>query len=246
MNSKLVDETINFCSNILDSSVSKTIKCGSNLSTPQISQEYDQRKNVKKKLDKQLTDERKQLHENYNSFKLYNEFLHRNNKTPPTTPTQWAKATTLIAGDSMLHGIDENRLSGAKPNSFKVRIFRGATIDDMKDFLKPYLKRSPTNIILHVGTNNSINDSSSVILNKLLSLKNFIHTELPESNVILLNIIDRLDNGIARLKISNFNKRLNYLKIDTVDDSSISLEHLNGVGLHLNRHGEGKFAMNLI
>ena len=62
----------------------------------------------------------------------------------------------------MLHEIDENRLSGAKPNSVKVRIFRGATIDDMKDFLKPYLKRSPANIILHVRTNNNINDSHQV------------------------------------------------------------------------------------
>ena len=147
MNSKLVDETINSCSsNILDSSVSKTINCGSNLSTPQISEEYDQKKkNVKKKLDEQLADVRKQLHENYNSFKSNNELRHYQNKTPPTTPTQWAKETTLIAGDSMLHEIDENRLSGTKPNSVKVRIFQGATIDDMKDFLKPYLKCSPTN-----------------------------------------------------------------------------------------------------
>ena len=114
----------------------------------------------------------------------------------------------LIAGDSMLHEIDENRLSGANPNSVKVRIFWGATIDDTKDFLKPYLKRSPTNIILHVGTNNKFNDSSSVILNELLSLKNFTHTKLLESNVILSNIIDRSDTGIARLKISNFNQRL--------------------------------------
>ena len=239
LNSKLVDETINSCSNIINSS-------GSNLSIPQISEEYDQRKNVKKKLDEQLADIRKQLHKNYNSLKSNNELLHYHNKTPPTTLTPWAKGTTLIAGDSMLHEIDENRLSGAKPNSVKVRVFRGATIDDMEDFLKPYLKRSPTNIILHVGTNNSINDSSSVILNKLLSLKNFIHTELPESNVILSNIIDRSDNGIARLKILNFNKHLNSLKIDTIDNGNISSEHLNGSGLHLNRHGKGKLAMNLI
>ena len=86
----------------------------------------------------------------------------------------------------MLHEIDEKRLSGAKPNSVKVTIFRGATIDDMKDFLKSYLKRSSTNIILHVGTN-GINDSSSAILNKLLSLKSLIHTELPKLNVILSN-----------------------------------------------------------
>ena len=115
----------------------------------------------------------------------------------------------------------------------------------MKDFLKPYLKCSPTNIILHVGTNNSINDSSGVTLNKLLSLKNFIHTELPESNVILSNV-DRSDNGIAVLKILNFNKHLNFLKIYTVVNGNILSKHLNGSGLHLNRHGKGKVAMNLI
>ena len=85
LNSKLVEETINSCSNILNSSVSETVDCGSNLSTPQISEEYDQRKNVKKKLDEQLADVRKQLHENYNSFKSNNEFLHYQNKPPPTT-----------------------------------------------------------------------------------------------------------------------------------------------------------------
>ena len=113
----------------------------------------------------------------------------------------------------------------------------------MKDFLKPYFKRSPTNIILHVGTNNSINDSSSVILFNLL---NFIHTELPESNIILSNIINRSDNGLARLKISNFNKHLHSLKIDTIDNGNISSEHLNGSGFHLNRQGKGKLPMNLI
>ena len=145
----------------------------------------------------------------------------------------------------MLREIDENRLPGAKTNSAKVRVFSGATIDYMKDFLKPYLKRSPRNIILHVGTNNSVNDLSSVILNKLLSLKkNFIHTEFPDSSVILSNVIDRSDNSIVRLKISNFNKHFNSLKIDTIDSGNISLENLSGSGLHLNRYGKGKFAMN--
>ena len=145
----------------------------------------------------------------------------------------------------MLREIDENRLPGAKTNSAKVRVFSGATIDYMKDFLKPYLKRSPRNIILHVGTNNSVNDLSSVILNKLLSLKkNFIHTEFPDSSVILSNVIDRSDNSIVRLKISNFNKHFNSRKIDTIDSGNISLEHLSGSGLRLNRHGNGKFVMN--
>ena len=47
----------------------------------------------------------------------------------------------------MFHEIDENKLTGTKRNSGKFRIFRGATIDDMRDFLKPYLKLAPMNII---------------------------------------------------------------------------------------------------
>ena len=89
----------------------KTVNCGSNLSTPQISKECDERKIVKKKVDEQLADVRKQLHENCNSFKSNNELLHYYNKTPPTP---WAKGTKLIVGDSMLYEIVENRQSGAK------------------------------------------------------------------------------------------------------------------------------------
>ena len=69
LNSKLVDETINSCSNILNSSASETVSCGSNLSTPQISEEYDQRKNVKKKLNEQLADVRNGFHASRNRRK---------------------------------------------------------------------------------------------------------------------------------------------------------------------------------
>ena len=65
LNSKLVDEPINSCSNILNSSFSKTVNWESNLSTPQISEEYNQRKNVKKELDEQPADAKKQLYENH-------------------------------------------------------------------------------------------------------------------------------------------------------------------------------------
>ena len=72
-------------------------------------------------------------------------------------------------------------------------------------------------------------------------LKKIIHTELPESNAIFSNIMDRSNNDIRRLKISNsdLNKHLNSLKMDIIDNSYIS-------GLHLNRYGKGKLAMNLI
>ena len=98
--------------------------------------EFNQRKNVTKKLYYQLATKRKQPDKNYNSFKSYNEFPHNVNKTPPTTPTQLAKRTALIARDSIFFAIEKNRLSLTKANSFKVTIFRGATKNYMKDFLR--------------------------------------------------------------------------------------------------------------
>ena len=56
----------------------------------------------------------------------------------------------------------------------------------MKDFPEPHLKCSTANVILHAGAINSTNNLSNVILSKLLLPKNWIHTELPECNVILL------------------------------------------------------------
>ena len=56
------------------------------------------------------------------------EYLHNKNKTSPSTLTQYAKGTALIARHSILHDINENRLSRIKPNSMKVGIFPGATI----------------------------------------------------------------------------------------------------------------------
>ena len=57
-------------------------------------------------------------------------------------------------------------------------------------------------------------------------------------------MIDRSDNGIAMIKILNLNKHLNSLKMDIIEKSNISSEHLDGSSLHLNKNGKGKLAMN--
>ena len=65
----------------------------------------------------------------------------------------WPKNTILIAGDSMINGINEKRIS-TNFKSVKVRCFSGATIDDMYFNLIPLLKKKPATLVLHVGTNN--------------------------------------------------------------------------------------------
>ena len=93
----------------------------------------------------------------------------------------------------MLAGIEQKRISGNR--KVKVRIFPGATTHDMCDYLKPLLKKNPDNIILHIGTKTSVNETSRDILNGTLSLKNFSEKLRPKCKIIVSNIIYRSDNG---------------------------------------------------
>ena len=63
----------------------------------------------------------------------------------------WKKGTTLIMGDSILSGLRESKMSRRK--TIKVRTFPGATINDMKFFVVPLLKKKPDKVIIHVSTN---------------------------------------------------------------------------------------------
>ena len=104
----------------------------------------------------------------------------------------------------------------------------------MYDYLKPLLKQNPDNIILHVGNNNSVNDTSRDILNEILSLKNFIEKLCTTWKVIVSNLIYRSDNGKASLTGKNVNHHLHALNIDVVDNRNTGGNCLNNSGLHLN------------
>ena len=84
----------------------------------------------------------------------------------------WPKNTILIARDSMINGINKKRIS-TNFKSVKVRCFSGATIDDMYFNLIPLLRKKPAALVLHVGTNNSSNETSFQIYDKLLNLVHF-------------------------------------------------------------------------
>ena len=99
----------------------------------------------------------------------------------------------------MLPEIVERRIPGNR--SVKVLIFPIATTHEINDFLKPLLKKNPDNIILHTGTNNSVNETSLKILNGILSLKYCIEKLCPTRKVIVPNIIYRSDNGKASLTV---------------------------------------------
>ena len=114
------------------------------------------------------------------------------------------------------------------------------------DYIKPLLKKCPDNIILHVGTNNTVNESSKVVLGKFLDLKKFIENTLPESNVIISDLITRADNGKTSLTVSKTNEHLHGFQMDIINNGNITSNELNKAGLHLNPRGLGKLTINFI
>ena len=65
------------------------------------------------------------------------------------------RSTTEILGDSMVKGIQGFKMKEAvrhRENVF-VRSFPGANIDAMNSYVCPTMKKSPSRIILHCGTN---------------------------------------------------------------------------------------------
>ena len=69
----------------------------------------------------------------------------------------------------MVGGIDENRLATGK-HKVKVRYFAGPRTGDMYDYMKPLLRKLPDYVILHIGTNDALNNTSREILDKILKL----------------------------------------------------------------------------
>ena len=114
----------------------------------------------------------------------------------------------------------------------------------MYDYIKPLLKKCPDNIILHVETKNTVNELSKVVLGKLLDLKKSIENTLPQSNVVISNLITRTDNSKASLTVVKTNELLHGLQIDIIDNGNITSNDLNKGGLHLNLRGLGNLAIN--
>ena len=98
----------------------------------------------------------------------------------------WKEKTTLIAGDSMLNGLDERRLSNK--GNVKVRAFPGSTIADLrKHYIQSLLKKRPSSIIIHAGTNDASEEGANAdkILHALLDLKAEVEKNIDGCNLIL-------------------------------------------------------------
>ena len=117
------------------------------------------------------------------------------------------------------------------------RSFSGCTLDDMSDFVKPFLRRKPDEIVLRIGTNNLSTDEPRQLGEKIVDLARFIEQESQSTKLAVSSLIVRKDD--LDRKVNNVNKTLlsfcnsngwTFISNENIDASSI-----NKGGLHLKR-----------
>ena len=139
----------------------------------------------------------------------------------------------------MLSNIHENTLS--QRYHTKVRCFKGSTIADLYDYLKPLIKKKPEKIILMVGTNDLVNLSAAEMTKSIKSLCDWILSSIPDCSIIVSEIVRREDKKFLNGNISEFNRPLK-----TMNQQNITSTHLGKKGLHLNFEGNRQLAKNII
>ena len=160
------------------------------------------------------------------------------------TVPAWKKGTTLIVGDSLLSGLKESKMP--QKRMIKVRTFPGATIQVMKFFVVPHLKKKPDNIIIHVGTNNAPHSSPYEMFQEMQSLRNFILKYLPSARITISTPVLRIDKANANDINKTFTELVKESNLDDISHENINESHINEYGLNINRTGSSILAKNLI
>ena len=130
---KKIFENFQNCNTVSDN-INNQCKEKSNLS-PEM-QQQEQGQINKAKLDHQLKEIRQQYHSAFNATKqqpIKSDTVTKNISLKNEIHPKWSKNTTFIVGDSIVFGIEENRIS-RQWRKVKVNPFSGATIEDMYDY----------------------------------------------------------------------------------------------------------------
>ena len=106
-------------------------------------------------------------------------------------------------GDSILNGIVEEKLCG-QGRLVKVKRFSGSTVDDSSHHhIIPIIRKKPTNMIIHIGTNDAPSSTSREIQDNLLKLKALVNKKLPQFKLWLSTPTLRTTyNGKATLTVT--------------------------------------------
>ncbi|CAB4031179.1 Scavenger receptor cysteine-rich type 1 M130, partial [Paramuricea clavata] len=113
-----------------------------------------------------------------------------------------------VAGDSMLKYINPSKLSKSLKQNVHVKTFPGAKVADMEHYVKPTLAHAPEYLVLHVGTNDLRQKSPRQIATSITKLGHEINANMPNTKLILSEVIVRNDDPQLMIKVKEVNSKL--------------------------------------
>ena len=116
----------------------------------------------------------------------------------------------------------------------------------MYDYLNPLLKKNPSNIILHIGSNDALDKTTEEIANEIIHLNEYIENVLPSVKIFWSCPILRLDNMKANTVLRELSQWLKNFTKNVIDNNNIDGTCIGKKRLHLNAKGSGRLAINLI
>ena len=145
-----------------------------------------------------------------------------------------------------MSGLSKKGLS--KKHTVKVRSYPGDTTKDLTDETKPFMRKNPNLVIIHLGTNditiNGVNTTGN-----LQDTIDYIYKHSPQTNIAIYSCIIRMDKPGLLKKIHPRNIIIkdvctrNSFKL--IDNSNLSETCLGAKKLHLNKKGCSYLACNL-
>ena len=144
---------------------------------------------------------------------------------------------TFIVGDSMINGIKAYNFG--QKSKVKIKPYGGSTSRDFIHHVKPTIRKKPSKMIIHIGTNDLTNKIDTIPnMEKIVTL---IQKESPKTEIALSNIIIRTDKKNMAKKINDLNKAIKDFcgkkNIDLIDNSNIDISNLSKRKLHLSQNG---------
>ena len=147
----------------------------------------------------------------------------------------------LIEHNSILQHVHGWELSNAKQR-VSVKSFSGSTAEDMKDYLKPLIRKKPDTDI------KDDKKTAEVAAAGILNLGTQIKDNSPHTKVCIYGITIRKDKAAIHNKIKNVNNIRTRVcdknKWTYIDNSNVDYTCLNRRGLHLNKKGSATLSKN--
>ena len=180
-------------------------------------------------------------------FKQQQRKQNQQSKTPTPSKQQQQnqRSNVIIFGDSMLNGIEGNRMSCSK-NKIAVHHLGGGTTTDMLDMTRILAKRNPEVLIMHAGTNDLTNDINTI--NNLNTITHYMKEKHPNIEFVISQLTKRNDINNIQKKVDDLNdkikrfcedKNIHTFKHEQIDESCLGIRQL-----HLNRKGKAIFSSN--